>query len=157
VDGLFSGSGCRETDNIIPFTTVHDSSWLVKQGQLGIATEDDYLLEKELIHSSPYRYKDLLSTVFKLANIEYGRVDFGMVDNRPQIYEINTNPHVSKPGKHPSATRIENNERNWSLYVAAVAGLNQRSGDIQLPAFKPAALKQQPVSPMQKSMKKRMK
>ncbi|MEX1118702.1 MAG: hypothetical protein WEB60_07895 [Terrimicrobiaceae bacterium] len=141
-------------DSITPFTTVHDSSWLVKAGQIGVATEDDYLWEKELIQSSPYRYAKLLNTVFKMANIDYGRVDFGIVGDQPQIYEINTNPHLVKPSKHPSRTRMENNEWNWNLYLEAVARLNSHDAKIPVPAFKSAALRQEPPSPLRKSIKR---
>lgn len=37
-------------------------------------------------------YEDVLRQAFDLAGIDYGRADFSLVDGRPQIFEINTNP-----------------------------------------------------------------
>ena len=32
--------------------------------------------------------------MFAIARIDYGRIDYGIVGGRPQVYEINTNPTV---------------------------------------------------------------
>ncbi|WP_051371220.1 hypothetical protein [Mesorhizobium loti] len=37
-------------------------------------------------------YEEVLRRAFDLAGIDYGRADFSLVDGRPQIFEINTNP-----------------------------------------------------------------
>ncbi len=37
-------------------------------------------------------YEDVLRQAFDLAGIDYGRADFSLVEGRPQIFEINTNP-----------------------------------------------------------------
>lgn len=41
-------------------------------------------------------YEGVLRQAYDLAGIDYGRADFSLVDGRPQIFEINTNPaHAS--------------------------------------------------------------
>jgi len=52
-------------------------------------------------------HADVLGQVFGIAGIEYGRADFGIVGGRVQVYEINTNPHVSAdPGSENPTRRM---------------------------------------------------
>lgn len=83
---------------------VHDDTWLVKYGKMGIATPALYADELRIVRDNPYA--ETLSRVFELASISYGRVDFGLVKGRLQIYEINTNPSVTFPVEHPSPDRV---------------------------------------------------
>ena len=53
--------------------------------------------------------------VFNIAGIDYGRVDFGLVGGRPQIYEINSNPMVDPK---PSASLIERRNQSVALFRA---------------------------------------
>ena len=36
-----------------------------------------------------------LREIFDLAQIEYGRIDYGMLDGKVQCWEINTNPGLA--------------------------------------------------------------
>lgn len=86
-------------------TCVHDTQWLVKYGQTGIAPPELYADELRIIRDNPYR--EAVGAAFELAGIEYGRADFGLVGGRVQLYEINTNPTIGLPTEHPSADRLE--------------------------------------------------
>ena len=55
--------------------------------EAGIAQELDF------IRRNPH--EEALLRAFRIAGIDYGRADFGVVDGRIQIYEINTNPHLT--------------------------------------------------------------
>jgi hypothetical protein len=52
----------------------------------GVAEELDY------IKGNPHQ--EILRHAFAVAGIDYGRSDYGVVNNRAQIFEINTNPHL---------------------------------------------------------------
>jgi hypothetical protein len=82
---------------------VTEDSWNVKWGKLGLVGEETYKADDEDVRAN--RYADELSRAFDLAGIDYGRADFGLVDGRPQVYEINTNPAIGRLGDHPSPTR----------------------------------------------------
>ena len=69
-----------------------------------------------------------LKKVFDLANIEYGRADFGIYQGRVQIYEINTNPNLAPACEHPSATRVANMNAAWEKYLAALRTLDVPGG-----------------------------
>jgi hypothetical protein len=64
----------------------------VKYGKPGIATPELYEEEYDFIATNPFA--EALRPVFDIAGVDYGRVDFGLVAGRPQIYEINTNPDI---------------------------------------------------------------
>ena len=51
--------------------------------------------------------------VFNIAGIDYGRVDFGLVGGRPQIYEINSNPMVEPK---PPASLMDRRNQSVALF-----------------------------------------
>ena len=125
--GLFRKlAAFRIGDAIVPHISVHESKWLVKYGELGIAGDDMYRQELELLQTNPYA--DHLRKVFDVAGIEYGRADFGFYQGRLQVFEINTNPALSAPGKHPSPVRMESLKLVWTQYLEALRGLDTPGG-----------------------------
>jgi hypothetical protein len=69
--------------------------WLVKNFVL---VEAKYLREaREFIAQNPH--ETFLTDIARRANIEYGRIDYGLLDGRPQVWEINLNPMIIT---HPS-------------------------------------------------------
>ena len=96
--GLFRKlSVFRIGDRLLGYTCVHDDHWLVKYGQPGIAPDELYKEEYSMVSNNPFGAA--LLPAFDLAGIDYGRVDFGLVGGRPQVYEINTNPSIDLGGK----------------------------------------------------------
>ncbi len=81
---------------IIAHTNVVDFDWVVKDAtdrrRLEAHPDFDRFLAGEEAFIRQNLHADLLARAFDLAGIEYGRADFALVDGRPQIYEINTNP-----------------------------------------------------------------
>src|SRR5215468_7075141 len=59
--------------------------------------------ELRIVRENPYG--PAVAAAFELAGIEYGRADFGLVDGKVQLYEINSNPDMMFQGEHPSAVR----------------------------------------------------
>ena len=110
----------RIGDEIFFFNTVHERNWLVKYGSLNSATDALYQDEYEMIQNN--KYKDELQRVFEIANVEYGRVDFGLVDGKIQVYEINTNPDIRPPRKvHPNPIRTKSLNLAFQKYAAALS------------------------------------
>lgn len=122
--GLFRKlSVFRVGDRMIGHTCVHDKKWIVKYGKGGIATPELYEDEYRLVKDNPYA--ELLRDVFGLAGIDYGRADFGLVDGKPQIYEINTNPHVVLDPKSTGvARRDDSNALFRANYLAALKSID---------------------------------
>src|SRR6266849_1461535 len=103
--GTFRRYGTFRIGNAIHLDhVVTEDTWNVKWGKAGLATEDMYREDDRLIRDN--RFAEELREAFQIAEIEYGRADFGVVNGRPQIYEINTNPHLGPLQPHPSAMRM---------------------------------------------------
>jgi hypothetical protein len=93
----------RVGDRFLGYTCVHEDNWIVKYGKAGVASDDMYEEEYGLVRDNPFAAA--VKPAFDLAGIDYGRVDFGLVEGKPQIYEINNNPFVDLSPKHEAATR----------------------------------------------------
>jgi hypothetical protein len=84
-----------------------DQHWYVKYGDVDTMPPD--FAETEAKYLRENQWIDDAKQVFDLAHIEYGRVDFSLVNNRPQFYEINFHPQFTLSeyrSKHP--IRLEN-------------------------------------------------
>jgi hypothetical protein len=113
----------RVGDRMLGYTCVHEDQWLVKYGKKGIATPELYEAEYQLVAENPYG--PALREVFDLAGIEYGRADFGLVDGKPQIYEINSNPNMKlRDPDPPNARRGDSNELFRTNYIAAMQAID---------------------------------
>jgi hypothetical protein len=122
--GLFRKLACYRIGGAsVAHTCVHDETWLVKYGKLGIAGEALYADELRIVRENPYGPQ--LQRAFDLAGVDYGRMDFGLVGGRVQIYEINTNPDTKfGKGDHPSALRVEAARVFRQNFLAALHGID---------------------------------
>lgn len=109
-------------DALVPAPSVHERKWSAKYGELGVASEEAYADDLAQIREVPHA--ELLSRAFALAAIDYGRADYGLVDGRPEIYEINTNPTVSRSKAHPSPSRRLAVQHSQQRYDAALQALD---------------------------------
>src|SRR5262245_22009431 len=101
---------------IIAHTNVVDFHWQVKDAGELARVERHPAFESFLAHEHAFisknLYADTLRRAFALARIDYGRADFALVNGRPQIYEINTNPNHADHAKlfqaiHPRRVAIQ--------------------------------------------------
>jgi hypothetical protein len=113
----------RMGDRVFPGTCVHEDTWMAKTGKRGIAGQELYDEENAMMQQNPHG--DLLRRVFDIAQIEYGRADFGIVGEKVQIYEINTNPQLADHVEsHPFRTRNESHLLFWQSYVDGLAAID---------------------------------
>jgi hypothetical protein len=122
--GLFRRlSVFRIGDRLIGYTCAHEDKWVVKYGTPGIAPPELYEEEYAIVRDNPYG--EAMRKCFDLAAVEYGRIDFGLVAGRPQIYEINTNPQVLlRPKPNPAARRNDSNDLFRENYLDALRELD---------------------------------
>ena len=85
-------------EKILPHTLMHSHNWITKShGRVidaGTARE-----ELEYVQNNPH--SKWLRETFALAKIRYGRIDYGLLDGKPQVWEINTNPTIVRPFAAP--------------------------------------------------------
>jgi hypothetical protein len=120
----------RIGNELFPGISVHDDTWKVRYGKRGLAGRELYEDEHALLRQNPFG--ETLRQAFELAKIEYGRADFGVVDGRPQIYEINTNPSIRSPEPHPFPIREENSRIVWRRYLEALAAVDRKPSSDRL-------------------------
>jgi hypothetical protein len=75
---------------IVPQHMYISRNWVVKSGSTEI-NDSTMAEEREYIRTNPHH--DELLRIFRIARIDFGRIDYGIVDGTLQVYEINTNPH----------------------------------------------------------------
>jgi hypothetical protein len=80
-------------DRILPHTVMHSNNWITKShGRLiDAATARE---ELEYVQTNPHA--KWLRETFALAKIRYGRIDYGLRDGKPEVWEINTNPVIMR-------------------------------------------------------------
>ena len=88
-DGLFRKySAFRIGEAIVPAHIIFSRDWVTKDMPPEPLRDE----EKRYLEDNPHR--DELMRIFRLANIDYGRIDYGMLEGKIQVWEINTNPLV---------------------------------------------------------------
>ncbi|MEX0810409.1 MAG: hypothetical protein WD044_16935 [Dongiaceae bacterium] len=108
-DGLYRKYGVFVVgDRIVPRHVFFSGGWSVKdaRSQLGDRSEAALIEEeREFVIANPH--EEELRALFTVANIEYGRIDYGVRDGRIQVWEINTNPLLLSPGLHAGQPRFD--------------------------------------------------
>lgn len=126
-EGLFrKHAAFRVGERIVNTLSVHDSQWAAKFGQMGIAGSELYREELENIRHNAHA--TILMQAFEIAGLEYGRVDYAMVDGQPQIYEINSNPTIGRALVHPDPNRIESSRIAEQLFSEALCAIDSAPG-----------------------------
>jgi hypothetical protein len=103
-------------------TCVHDDHWIAKTGKLGITPPELYEEEHRIVRDNPHGRS--VAAGFDIAGIGYGRADFGLVDGKVQIYEINSNPDVVFGDDHPSPVRRESYRIFKAHYLDALSAID---------------------------------
>lgn len=93
-DGVFRKyAAFRVGDEIIPRHVLFSRRWMLKEEDLLEQTH----IEEILGYTQANPHEDELRRIFELAQIEYGRIDYSLLEDRLQVWEINTNPTVLRP------------------------------------------------------------
>ena len=78
---------------IVPQHLMISDSWVVKRAMTDAATD---LSEEEEAYVKGNPHADQVREIFRLAEIDFGRVDYGLIDGRMEVFEINTNPNFPR-------------------------------------------------------------
>jgi hypothetical protein len=157
----YRGSSYRVDDTIIAHHLALDRRWLVKDGfgaaELEAYPDREAFLAQERAFVMNNEYAEQMRQVFDIAGIQYGRVDFGFLDGRLQIYEINTNPtHASEKkvfgGIHPKREDVQRHSER-RLHEALNATDTDATGMVQLSG--PLLKRQRQVFPVRPAAMRR--
>lgn len=76
--------------------------WMIKSPDL---QEPSQVAEEyEYVRSNPHAAQ--LAELFRMAHIDYGRIDYALLDGRIQVWEINTNPMICSTYDEQWPTRL---------------------------------------------------
>lgn len=114
-------SAFRIGDRILPRSINVAGKWVVKRTTVAF---DDALQKEEhdFIRDNPH--EATLLRAFEIARIDFGRVDFALVDGRVEIYEINTNPTLYSEGMDARHARYSDLPPRTETMLAAFAALD---------------------------------
>lgn len=101
-DGLFRKyAAYRIGGDILPHHIQRGNDWIVKRdmelsNSSGDFNQSDNLMQEELDFVKENPHQGILRRAFEIADTEYGRIDYGIVNGRVEVYEINTNPQLPR-------------------------------------------------------------
>jgi hypothetical protein len=122
-EGLYAKfAAFRCGDRIVETIAAHQRHWCAKYGEKGVATDEIYNGEYARIRDNPNA--EVLMQAFEVANIEYGRADYTVIDGKIQIYEINTNPMLGRHTSHPFPRRLESDRLWQENFVSALKAID---------------------------------
>jgi len=101
---------------------VDDDQWIAKHGKRGITPPELEQEEQQIVRDNSHGPS--VAVAFDLAGFDYGRVDFGLVGGRAQIYEINSNPEIIFSDDHPSPVRQETYRVFKRHYLDALSAID---------------------------------
>lgn len=77
-------------ERILPRHLLFGKNWVLKQPEM--KSTDMETETRTYLESNPH--EGYLREIFRLANIEYGRIDYGIAGGALQVWEINTHPTI---------------------------------------------------------------
>ena len=111
----------RIGDAFVPALVTNEKTWHAKYGSRGLAADEDYAREAEELDAPVHM--DRARAIFDAMEMEYGRLDYGIVGGELVPYEVNTNPTMQFFFDHPNAARVETIRRIHDRTVRALAAL----------------------------------
>jgi hypothetical protein len=120
-DGYFRKYGVFKIgDSLVPQHILRNDHWLVKNRQSGW---DEAFIHEELSFIRDNPHQESLRLIFKIAEIDFGRIDYTLIDDTIQVFEINTNPSFPRLNKD-SDGRGERREMLGKNLINALERLN---------------------------------
>ncbi len=110
-------------DRIIARQIHFSRRWIVRTPD--IRSPETAREELEYVETNPHA--EQLREIFALARIDYGRIDYSVVDGRIQVWEINTNPMILVPRDREDPLRFAAHDRFGRAFNAALESLLARS------------------------------
>jgi hypothetical protein len=110
-------SAFRVGGQFLPRHMLFSKEWVQKYPDL----LDDAFVAEESEYLKSSAHEEQIAKVFGLANIEYGRIDYGMLDGQLVTWEINTNPTIGLQPIRVAPERLAFLGRFMKLYNAALA------------------------------------
>lgn len=128
-DGVFRKyAAFRIGDVLFPRQIMAAKQWIVKKPEF----DSPELAAEEAAYLETNPHGEQLMRIFEAARVEYGRIDYCVVDGRVQVFEINTNPSIigvssTAQIRDPNSLRGPTYRRAIDRYIEAFAALDVRA------------------------------
>lgn len=119
-DGLYRKYGAYNfAGDFVPRSLVFSDDWVTKapSQDRGGEARPEWLAEQDAFLAD-FPHRDQVAEVFRLAGIDYGRIDYGVKDGQSQVWEINTNPIPALPPHRALPARQAGNRRFADRLIA---------------------------------------
>jgi hypothetical protein len=90
-------------DRILPRGIASGKAWMLKAEDTEFTEE---LIAEELEYARTFPHEDQLRTIRDIARVEYGRIDYGVKDDRVETWEVNLNPTVGPRSGNQSRLKL---------------------------------------------------
>jgi len=81
-------------NEVIPKSVLVSNQWMVKSATKIL---NERIAREEFEYASTNPHEEWIREIFKTAGVEYGRMDYGFLNDRPQAWEINLFPTLVRP------------------------------------------------------------
>jgi hypothetical protein len=109
-------------ERILPRHIFFSLDWMVTMPDLAAPA----MVAEERAYLDANPHEAALREAARAANIEYGRIDYSVLDGRPQIWEINTNPMIASDISAMHPQRRATHELFVAMLAEAFAGFDRR-------------------------------
>lgn len=89
---------------ILPRSLNRGSHWMVKHGTTDFTME---FQQEELDYLEANPHEEVLLQVVEIAGVDYGRIDYSLLDGQVQIWEINVCPTIGRGARPPRMSMPE--------------------------------------------------
>lgn len=121
VDGVFRKyAAFRIGGEVVARHLFFGARWMVKYSD--VSGEEYDAEELAYVRDNPHR--EQLAEIFELAQVDYGRIDYALLDGRIQVWEINTNPMLASERSLRNAARRPAHDLALGRIVRALRALD---------------------------------
>jgi hypothetical protein len=115
-------SAFRVGGTLLARHVLHSRKWVLKKADL---VDECYLQEeREYLASNPHEPQ--LRKIFDLAHIEWGRIDYALLDGQVQVWEINSNPMIVVAPHRIAPARLATQAQFATDLAAALAAIDHK-------------------------------
>jgi hypothetical protein len=130
-DGLYRKySAFRVGDSIIPRHLFFSKKWVMKHSDLTEAS----MMAEERTYLQTNPHAEQLRSFFDSVDIQYGRIDYGLLNGRIQVWEINTNPMIVSTHSMECEVRRDHHEIFLTGMLKVLNDTTNQSGPLARPA-----------------------
>ncbi len=111
----------RIGEHVIPWHLWASRRWVVHT-RTRMKTPEILEKERDYVETNPHERE--LRDIFRLARIDYGKMDYSILDGRLQVWEINTNPNTGAAAFLVDTEREAMLNRRFEHFAAAFAEID---------------------------------